>query len=61
MFLNLFFFLRLVFTTSLLLFYSFLIAARGLSRIARRDGKKPATMPTRIANTRDSSASHGGI
>ena len=41
--------------------YSFLIAAKGLNFIALREGKKPATMPTRIANTNDKSASHGGI
>ena len=41
--------------------YSFLIAARGLNFMALKEGKKPATIPTKTANTSDTSASHGGI
>ena len=41
--------------------YSFLIAASGLSFIARFAGKYPASTPTSTANTMDISTSHHGI
>ena len=44
-----------------LMFYSFLIAASGLSFIARFAGKYPASTPTSTANTMDISTSHHGI
>ena len=44
-----------------LIFYSFLIAASGLSFIARFAGKYPASTPTSTANTMDISTSHHGI
>ena len=44
-----------------LMFYSFLIAASGLSFIARFAGKYPASTTTSTANTMDISTSHHGI
>ena len=44
-----------------LMFYSFLIAASGLSFIARFAGKYPASTPTSTANTMDINTSHHGI
>lgn len=55
-------FRRVSCTFCMLIFtYSFLIAANGLNFMARSDGKKPASIPTRIANTRDKTASQSGI
>ena len=41
--------------------HSFRIAARGLSFMARLDGKNPAAMPMSTAKMTDATASHGGI
>ena len=41
--------------------YSFRIAASGLNFIARRAGKYPAAIPTRIANASEISTSQGGM
>ena len=43
------------------IFYSFLMAASGLSRIALSAGKYPAAIPTRTANPSAANASQGGI
>lgn len=42
-------------------FYSLRIAARGLSFMARSAGKKPAAIPTKMANPIAANESHGGI
>ena len=41
--------------------YSFRIAANGLNFIARNEGKNPAAIPTKTANTKDKAASQKGI
>ncbi len=41
--------------------HSFRIAARGLSFIARSDGKNPAIIPTSTAKNRETAPSQGGI
>lgn len=41
--------------------HSDLIAASGLSRMARMEGKRPESIPMPTANTTDSRDSHSGI
>ena len=41
--------------------YSFRIAARGLSLIALKDGRNPATIPMIIANTTETPGNQNGI
>ena len=44
-----------------MVYYSLRIAAKGLNFIARNDGKKPAAMPTKIANINDNAANQKGM
>lgn len=44
-----------------IVYYSLRIAAKGLNFIARNDGKKPAAMPTKIANIKDNAANQKGM
>ena len=42
-------------------YYSFRIAANGLSLVARCAGKKPATIPTMVENMIAATTNHSGI